>query len=69
MKDFSILGFKDANPASVSEQDKKMVKFYAHQAEQLLPIDQVFKGVLVSTLQCQECCHTSHRDENFLDLR
>ncbi|XP_044759903.1 ubiquitin carboxyl-terminal hydrolase 16 isoform X2 [Coccinella septempunctata] len=61
-------GFKDVNPATVSDEDKKMVKFYAHQAEALLPIDQIFRGVLVSTLQCQECRHTSHRDENFLDL-
>lgn len=34
----------------------------------LLPTEQVFKGVLVSSLQCQDCQHTSHRDENFLDL-
>lgn len=61
-------GFKDVDPTTVSEEDKKMVKFYAHQAETLLPIDQIFRGVLVSTLQCQECSHTSHRDENFLDI-
>ncbi|KAL3274687.1 hypothetical protein HHI36_016065 [Cryptolaemus montrouzieri] len=61
-------GLKDADPATVSDEAKKMVKFYAQQAEGLLPTEQVFRGVLVSTLQCQECGHTSHRDEYFLDL-
>ncbi|CAG9832560.1 unnamed protein product [Diabrotica balteata] len=57
------------DPASVEGDKKKIVKFYGQQAsEMLLPTEQVFRGVLVSTLQCQDCGHTSHRDEFFLDL-
>lgn len=51
-------------------EQKRIIKFYGQQAsEMLLPTEQVFRGVLVSTLQCQVCEHTSHRDEFFLDLR
>lgn len=57
------------DPATVEGDKKKIVKFYGTQAsEMLLPTEQVFRGVLVSTLQCQDCGHTSHRDEYFLDL-
>lgn len=57
------------DPATVEGDKKKIVKFYGQQAsEMLLPTEQVFRGVLVSTLQCQDCGHTSHRDEFFLDL-
>lgn len=34
----------------------------------MIRTDQVFRGVLVSTLQCQDCKHSSHRDEFFFDL-
>lgn len=48
---------------------KKIIRFYGQQASEfLLPTEQVFRGVLLSTLQCQECEHTSHREEFFLDL-
>lgn len=57
------------DPNTVEGEKKKIVKFYGQQAsELLLPTEQVFRGVLISTLQCQECQHTSHRDEFFLDL-
>ncbi|XP_018576417.1 ubiquitin carboxyl-terminal hydrolase 16 isoform X2 [Anoplophora glabripennis] len=57
------------DPATVEGEQKKIIKFYGQQAsEMLLPTEQVFRGVLVSTLQCQICEHTSHRDEFFLDL-
>lgn len=61
---------KKTDPSTVEGEKRKIVKFYGSQAsDMLLPTEQVFKGILVSTLQCQDCEHTSHRDENFLDLR
>lgn len=71
MKQHFILGYsKKTDPTTVEGEKKKIVKFYGGQAsDMLLPTEQVFKGILVSSLQCQDCEHTSHRDENFLDLR
>lgn len=63
------LDSKTTDPSTVEGDKKKIIKFYGQQAsEMLLPTEQVFRGVLVSTLQCQTCGHTSHRDEFFLDL-
>lgn len=60
---------KKTDPASVEGETKKKIRFYGQQASEfLLPTEQVFRGVLLSTLQCQECGHTSHREEFFLDL-
>lgn len=60
---------KKTDPTSVEGDKKKIIKFYGQQASEfLLPTEQVFRGVLGSTLQCQECHHTSQRDEFFLDL-
>ncbi|KAK4874090.1 hypothetical protein RN001_013450 [Aquatica leii] len=60
---------RKTDPSSVEGDKKKIIKFYGQQAsELLLPTEQVFRGVLVSTLRCQECSHTSQRDEFFLDL-
>lgn len=57
------------DPSTVEGDKKKIIKFYGQQAsELLLPTEQVFRGIIVSTLQCQDCQHTSHRDEFFLDL-
>ncbi|KAJ8946788.1 hypothetical protein NQ314_008771, partial [Rhamnusium bicolor] len=64
------LGFNcKTDPSTVEGHKVRIIKFYGQQAsEMLLPTEQVFRGVLVSTLQCQVCDHTSHRDEFFLDL-
>ncbi|KAG5871052.1 hypothetical protein JTB14_037467 [Gonioctena quinquepunctata] len=64
------LGFNTkTDPSTVEGDKKKIVKFYGQQASEMKsPTEQVFRGVLVSTLQCQDCGHTSHRDEFFLDL-
>lgn len=60
---------KKTDPSSVEGDKKKIIRFYGQQASEfLLPTEQVFRGVLLSTLQCQECEHTSHREEFFLDL-
>ncbi|CAH2005134.1 unnamed protein product [Acanthoscelides obtectus] len=64
------LGFNlKTDPATVEGDKKAIIKFYGQQASDLLtPTEQVFRGVLVSTLQCQVCDHMSHREEYFLDL-
>lgn len=64
------LGFSTkTDPKIVEGEKRKIIKYYGQQAsEMLLPTEQVFRGVLVSTLECQECHHTSHREEFFLDL-
>lgn len=60
---------RKTDPTSVEGEKKKIIRFYGQQASEfLLPTEQVFRGVLLSTLQCQECEHTSHREEFFLDL-
>lgn len=60
---------RKTDPSSVEGEKKKITRFYGQQAsELLLPTEQVFRGVLLSTLQCKECEHTSHREEFFLDL-
>lgn len=66
-----IAGYNNkTNPSTVECEKKKIIKFYGQQASEMQsPTEQVFRGVLVSTLQCQICDHTSHRDEFFLDLR
>lgn len=57
------------NPHGVEENLKSRIKFYGNQAgARLLGPERVFRGVLVSTLECLECKHSSHRTEPFLDL-
>ncbi|GJQ73747.1 hypothetical protein Trydic_g14079 [Trypoxylus dichotomus] len=64
------LGFtKKTDPSVVEGNKKKIIRFYGQQASEMLsPTEQVFRGILVSTLQCENCSHTSHREEFFLDL-
>lgn len=48
---------------------RRQVKAYGKQANDLLlRPEQVFRGFLVSTLECQECHHKSDHVESFLDL-
>lgn len=55
--------------SDVPDEIKQKCKFYGLQAQNRIPIpDQVFQGKLVSTLVCQECYHTSPRQEHFLDI-
>ncbi|XP_047535636.1 ubiquitin carboxyl-terminal hydrolase 16 isoform X1 [Vanessa atalanta] len=57
------------DPAKVDGEIKQKVKFYGQQAsDTMLRPEQVFRGFLVSTLECQECFHQSDRSEYFLDL-
>ncbi|GBP56446.1 Ubiquitin carboxyl-terminal hydrolase 16 [Eumeta japonica] len=57
------------DPAKVDGEVKQKVKFYGQQAsDTMLRPEQVFRGFLVSTLECQECFHQSDRTEYFLDL-
>lgn len=57
------------NPNNVNGVTKQIIRFYGQQASGLvIKTDRIFRGILVSTLQCQVCKHSSHRDEFFLDL-
>ncbi|XP_053611210.1 ubiquitin carboxyl-terminal hydrolase 16/45 isoform X2 [Plodia interpunctella] len=57
------------DPAKVDGEVKQKVKFYGQQAsDTMLRPEQVFRGFLVSTLECQECLNQSDRAEYFLDL-
>ncbi|XP_066258268.1 ubiquitin carboxyl-terminal hydrolase 16/45 [Euwallacea similis] len=63
------LGLRKSDPSTVDDEQKQIVKFYGQQvSERLQATEQVFRGVLVSILQCQTCYHLSHREEKFLDL-
>ncbi|XP_047031653.1 ubiquitin carboxyl-terminal hydrolase 16 isoform X3 [Helicoverpa zea] len=66
----SSLGMSSkVDPAKVDGEVKQKVKFYGQQAsDTMLRPEQVFRGFLVSTLECQECLHQSDRAEYFLDL-
>ncbi|KYN45451.1 hypothetical protein ALC53_00009, partial [Atta colombica] len=56
-------------PDCVEKGLKSRVKFYGNQAStRLLGPEVVFRGVLVSTLECLDCHHSSQRTEPFLDL-
>ncbi|XP_011143262.1 ubiquitin carboxyl-terminal hydrolase 45 isoform X1 [Harpegnathos saltator] len=57
------------NPGGVEKGLKSRIKFYGYQAStRLLGPEAVFRGVLVSTLECLDCHHSSQRTEPFLDL-
>ncbi|RVE49883.1 hypothetical protein evm_005476 [Chilo suppressalis] len=66
----SSLGMSSkVDPAKVDGEVKQKVKFYGQQAsDTMLRPEQVFRGFLVSTLECQECLQQSDRAEYFLDL-
>ncbi|XP_063829314.1 ubiquitin carboxyl-terminal hydrolase 16/45 isoform X2 [Ostrinia nubilalis] len=66
----SSLGMSSkVDPAKVDGEVKQKVKFYGQQAsDTMLRPEQVFRGFLVSTLECQDCFHQSDRAEYFLDL-
>lgn len=60
---------KKSERENITEEMKRKVKAYGRQANDLLlRPEQVFRGFLVSTLECQECHHTSDSLESFLDL-
>lgn len=60
---------KKPNRQNLDLNSKARVKFYGNQASsRLLGPEPVFRGILVSTLECQECNHSSPRTEHFLDL-
>ena len=58
-----------SNPSDVEDNVRAKAKAYGCQAAQMmLHPEQVFRGFLVSTLECQDCLHTSQCVESFLDL-
>ena len=53
----------------MDENLKSRVKFYGNQANaKFLGPERVFRGELISTIQCLDCSHSSIRTEPFLDL-
>ncbi|XP_015604833.1 ubiquitin carboxyl-terminal hydrolase 16 [Cephus cinctus] len=67
LKQVGLCGKIDLQRVDVSL--KSRVKYYGNQASaRLLGPEPVFRGVLVSTLECLECHHSSQRTEPFLDL-
>ncbi|KAL0274865.1 UNVERIFIED_CONTAM: hypothetical protein PYX00_002897 [Menopon gallinae] len=54
---------------NISDEMRMRTAAYGRQANNLmLRPEQVFRGFLVSTLECQECHNTSEHVESFLDL-
>lgn len=64
-----VINWRHKDTSDVPDEIKQKCKFYGLQAQKRIPIpDQVFQGKLVSTLVCQDCTHTSPRQEQFLDI-
>lgn len=60
---------KKTIPETVDNSIKAKVKFYGNQVNtKLLGPEPVFMGILVSTLECMKCNHSSQCTEPFLDL-
>lgn len=59
-----------SNKDELDEDKKEFAKKLNHKVCDTIPIrpDQIFKGSLVSILQCDVCKHISKRAEPFLDL-
>lgn len=54
---------------NVSVDVKKKMKLYGQQLQDfILGVEGIFKGQLVSIVECQDCLHHSTRFESFLDL-
>lgn len=58
------------DPSEVDEKKAAKVKELNKKLQQLVLLrpDQVFKGQLLSVVQCQTCGHKSEVTESFLDL-
>ncbi|KAL0129373.1 hypothetical protein PUN28_004220 [Cardiocondyla obscurior] len=67
LQDFGLS--EKIKPDYVEKGLKSRLKFYSNQAS-MRPLgpDAIFRGVLVSTLKCLDCQHSSRRTEPFLDL-
>ncbi|XP_064473286.1 ubiquitin carboxyl-terminal hydrolase 16-like isoform X2 [Ornithodoros turicata] len=54
-------------PSEVDENTKNKIQAYKESVSQTV-LDEVFGGVLLTTVICQECGHMIHREEPFKDL-
>ncbi|XP_039275476.1 ubiquitin carboxyl-terminal hydrolase 16 [Nilaparvata lugens] len=63
-------GLRKAQPGEVSEEKRKWLKGLDNLVVEQFVMKpyEVFRGTLVSELQCEECLNISSREENFLDL-
>lgn len=64
------LGYNSrVDPKNVREEDKLKIKFFGRKAEErVLLSEPVFRGYMVSTINCQDCGHISPRQECFSDI-
>lgn len=53
---------------NLTTEEKHQLGSYANQAKERYLIERVFQGSLESTLQCEDCAHTSPNMEKFLDI-
>ncbi|RZF49095.1 hypothetical protein LSTR_LSTR008381 [Laodelphax striatellus] len=63
-------GLEKTNPEAVPEEKRKWLKGLDNLVSEQFVMKpyEVFRGTLVSELQCEECHNISSREENFLDL-
>lgn len=61
---------KKSHPDEMDEKKRALAKRVNQKLTEMVNIrpDQVFKGTLVSTVQCTKCYHKSEVVESFLDL-
>ena len=69
MEEFDITSKAKEKEVQSNDEKKTIIKFYGNQANaKLLGPERVFRGELISTLECLECHHKSSKTERFLDL-
>jgi len=56
-----------SDPKSVPNHLKRKIQAYGRESNHCL-FDRIFSGQMVSTIVCEECHHSSHTYEQFLDL-
>ena len=56
-----------SDPKSVPNHLKRKIQAYGRESNHCL-FDKIFSGQMVSTIVCEECHHSSHTYEQFLDL-
>ena len=66
MRKYKLNGLRNDD---VADDMKKRMKFYGQKLQDLtLGVEGIFKGQLVSIVECQDCNNHSTRFESFLDL-
>ena len=67
LRQFGLNNLRGKN--DVADDMKRKMKFYGQKLQDVtLGVEGIFKGQLISIVECKVCCHHSIRFENFLDL-